>query len=308
MKKFIWILVFPVILFSYPLDLTFGGRAAGMGGAFTAISDDALCLYYNPGGISMLHKGESTFMHWNFGNLDMIHINMLSVVSPVTDKVGVGFGWVSKSADLKQMGYTPLDTTMMSDNQFTFGVGIKLYKNIGIGINFQRFMLSSDTGGKSGFGVDIGIKTRYPNTPFYAGFAIKNLTAGMGDEYYPSTYRFGVAFMGLPISRRRYIQRKEKSYRLAVSADISTKPWGIVQNDTLYKEGLIHCYFGMEYSPMEWFSFRAGYNDLEDIAFGLRIGYSIYFFDFSYAQGKKDSEFNVPIFGASYKLAFTVKM
>ena len=51
------------------LKLGVGGRAIGMGEAYSALSDDASGMYYNPAGISFGAGDEVTLMHkqWVFG-------------------------------------------------------------------------------------------------------------------------------------------------------------------------------------------------------------------------------------------------
>ena len=45
------------------LDIGFGARPVGMGGAFTAISDDANSIFWNPAGLSKIEKSQLTVMH-----------------------------------------------------------------------------------------------------------------------------------------------------------------------------------------------------------------------------------------------------
>lgn len=72
-----------------------GGRPAGMGMAFVAISDDASALFHNPSGIVQLDRPEFSFLYTKpFGNLDLVNINRnsLAAVYPM-DKVVLGFSW-----------------------------------------------------------------------------------------------------------------------------------------------------------------------------------------------------------------------
>jgi long-subunit fatty acid transport protein len=45
------------------LELGVGGRAMGLGGAYTAVADDASALYWNPAGLTSVEKRDATFMH-----------------------------------------------------------------------------------------------------------------------------------------------------------------------------------------------------------------------------------------------------
>ena len=45
------------------LNVGVGARGLGMGGAYTALADDANALYWNPAGLSKLEKREFTASH-----------------------------------------------------------------------------------------------------------------------------------------------------------------------------------------------------------------------------------------------------
>ncbi|MGE5811059.1 MAG: UPF0164 family protein, partial [Ignavibacteria bacterium] len=45
------------------LKFNVGPRAIGMGGAFTAISNDITALYWNPGGTANIQMNEAVFNH-----------------------------------------------------------------------------------------------------------------------------------------------------------------------------------------------------------------------------------------------------
>jgi len=66
-----------------------GARPLGMGGAFTAVSDDASSVYYNPAGMSGVMKRQAVFMHARqFG--DFIKYNFISYVNPSSAFVSEG--------------------------------------------------------------------------------------------------------------------------------------------------------------------------------------------------------------------------
>jgi len=82
-------------------ELNIGARPQGLGGAFTAISDDANALFYNPAGISFLKKAEFTS---NYGRLFMglddnssIGSSFIGYAQP-TEKYGTpGISWYNLS-------------------------------------------------------------------------------------------------------------------------------------------------------------------------------------------------------------------
>ena len=52
------------------LSLGVGARPLGMGGSFSAISDDSTAAYWNPAGLGGLHRSEITFMRSTINDLD----------------------------------------------------------------------------------------------------------------------------------------------------------------------------------------------------------------------------------------------
>src|SRR5437867_3630394 len=67
------------------LKIPVGPRAIGLGGAFTAIADDATASYWNPAGMVYLPYREVTFQHQErFGSL--LNHDYMSVVWPLGTK------------------------------------------------------------------------------------------------------------------------------------------------------------------------------------------------------------------------------
>lgn len=68
------------------LKMGVGARAIGMGGAFTAVADDATALYWNPAGIAKLRRAEATAMHAQL-SLDR-DFDFVGYATPVTTGSG----------------------------------------------------------------------------------------------------------------------------------------------------------------------------------------------------------------------------
>lgn len=70
------------------LNIGVGARAVGMGGAFTAIANDASALYWNPAGLTLLERPEVTFTHSDW-LLDIYHEFVGAVLPAGRHRFGV---------------------------------------------------------------------------------------------------------------------------------------------------------------------------------------------------------------------------
>jgi len=72
------------------LKIGVGARAIGMGGAYTAVADDATALYWNPAGIAGIQKKEFSAMHSEY--LAGMGFDSLGLAVPQKGKNGVSRG------------------------------------------------------------------------------------------------------------------------------------------------------------------------------------------------------------------------
>ena len=96
-------------------DLQLGARPQGMGGAFSAIADDANAIYWNPAGLGQILKGEFTFMHWTFTEIPNVSVDYFSFAYPFF-RGAVGFSWIRQGARLEE-GVNS-DVNLMSEDSF----------------------------------------------------------------------------------------------------------------------------------------------------------------------------------------------
>src|SRR4051794_11121295 len=97
-SKFIrW--AFPVLLVAAPLSASFeplpvGGRAAGMGEAYSAMADDVFSLYYNPAGVMQITRPEIGSYYSNLfvglGDNSKINRMFLGYAQPLGDNGRLG--------------------------------------------------------------------------------------------------------------------------------------------------------------------------------------------------------------------------
>jgi very-short-patch-repair endonuclease len=114
------ITLFAISLFHYstipPLHAAFkdpgyGARPAGMGGAFTAVSDDANAVRFNPAGATQAAAAEVSFAYSKpFTGLDDVDVNLnfVTALMPVSDIGAVGIAWASMNGDVLQQNTASL--------------------------------------------------------------------------------------------------------------------------------------------------------------------------------------------------------
>lgn len=167
------------------VDIGFGSRPMGMGGAFTGQADDINSLMWNPAGLTSLKTSQATFTFTN--QLNIIPYSYLAYAMPLNDDQGLGIGLLY-SGD-----------KAMAEMTIQAGYAISPFKNFSAGINlkfryasfgnnsltpsdFQVFetdeiqqgILDQVKGSAAGFGLDLGLLYRL-NKKIQFGVMVKDL-------------------------------------------------------------------------------------------------------------------------------------
>jgi len=167
MKKLLQFSLFLSILWSQGYDQLFvGTRPMGMGGAFTAVADDANTITWNPAGLPGLRRTEFTSTYadlWAMG----ISQSYMGFVRPFSDKVALGFDWSNLGSDDKEL--------MFAENKLNLALGYQPHRLVSIGFTAKYLMrdmqLDGTSYGKSsGLGYDAGLLIQ----------PLKNLKLGLG--------------------------------------------------------------------------------------------------------------------------------
>ncbi len=116
-----------------------------MGGAFTAVADDANTILLNPSGLPLLQRQELSFSYANRFNL--IQNSFAGYVLPLFDNHALGFDWRRDSFSDAELGFAE-NTLNISYGyrihpKFSFGAGIK---RVSQSVTLDRNTLRSASG------------------------------------------------------------------------------------------------------------------------------------------------------------------
>jgi len=170
MKKYILISLFLIVACSQLLavfdDYEPSTRARGLGGAFTALSDDATGIFYNPAGLRFAGNNINLSYTERFG-FDFSEMGAAAMSMDLPKKFGVlGFGMMSHSVEYKDVDLMSElqislahSFTIMEDihSSLHFGYAANVY-NLGFGeyVDEADEMNNVDFGEQTTFGLNIG--------------------------------------------------------------------------------------------------------------------------------------------------------
>jgi hypothetical protein len=159
------------------LKVAVDARAAALGNAFTASTDDANALYWNPAGLARADQKSIVIMH-NAWLVDIFHEFAAVQISQGKHNLGVGINWMrvpgielrGEQASEEPDGETTADflslglayATVFSDDWY-IGVQLKYLH--------ERYYLED----AAGFAVDLGVIRPLPIDGLLWGLSIQNL-------------------------------------------------------------------------------------------------------------------------------------
>ena len=182
-----------------------GARALGMGGAFSAVADDASTIYWNPAGMSGFEKRQLMLMHSEqFGNL--IDYNFGSYVSPtglVSDEREGAFGialvhmgiddiivtndltfsdvdgdGIFEPSEGDRLNYDPNDLKKEANNDYAMYMSFAGKTGLGRVGGTLKLLYTSTIAGFSatGIGLDLGYLRRDVFRHFDVGVKLQDIT------------------------------------------------------------------------------------------------------------------------------------
>ena len=158
------------------LDIGVGARALGMGGANTALADDANSLYWNPAGLAKLEKREFTASHAEM--FESTRLDFLAYAHPTSQGTfAAGLTYLSQgkidgrdSSGRQTAGYDA------SDAAVSLGYARKLeVADVGATFKYLRSHIGSTEA--QGAAVDVGAKRAFDRVS--VGAALRNIGPGL---------------------------------------------------------------------------------------------------------------------------------
>lgn len=264
------------------LDIGVGGRPEGMGGAYTAVADDANSVVINPAGMTHVKGREVTVMHNDY-MFDMDH-EYIAYVSNAGRRAWGGslvyfdFGAVQ--------GYTASNTFTGAFHPKSYALTVAYSRrpseslSWGVSLKYIREKIADSKG--DAIAIDGGVLYSPPGTGWRLGAALQNLGTkiDVGDtaDPLPLTLRLGGAY-------------RMKEYPVLLTSDL-----------ILIRHNSPELHFGLEYSFVEVAALRLGYNADNDLDSGLTFGLG-----FSQPEFKIDYAF-VPmgVFGDAHRFSLSL--
>jgi len=281
-----------------------GARPLGMGGAFSAVANDANAIFWNPAGISLLQRQELTTMYSNLNGLGLSN-SYLGYVLPVTDNQATAVDWLHLGFDDTELGFR--------DDYFNLAYGLRLPWHVAVGTKLKyidRDMTLDGTsyGKSSGFGVDFGIlaspleNLRIALTGYDIGGTSVRYDNDVSEEIFPQKLRFGIAYTPLEgllvatdVDDRLHIGAEYWLYNIAALRGGIQKELQTVIGTT--RQLILSAGFSARYRFMQ---FDYAFEDDPDLPITHRFGFSLYY-NPSLVSIKSASISAVPFFRALYR-------
>lgn len=212
------------------LKLGVGARALGLGGAFTAVADDATAIFWNPAGLAGLEKAEATGMHASL-TIDRSY-DFVGYTQPINKKSAWGFAYTrfaidgipetkvrpgttdpqlsddnyDANGDWTGVGLGAGDVKVFSyfddvEDNFTFSYSRKMFKAVQVGANVRLLQQKLYDTTATGLGLDLSALYRHSEKLAF-GVSVRDLFEhldygdGMRNERVPVTATAGLSYTG----------------------------------------------------------------------------------------------------------------
>lgn len=297
-----------------------GGRALGMGGAFTAVANDITAGYYNPAGLANLNYPQISLMHAEqFG--DLLNYDYGAVAIPYGSDMSFGLSIMRLGVDgipdtrnalydangdgvvdinTDRLDYSQITEFSNQDWAFYLSFAKRHSDNFYWGASVKIIRRDIAEFGATGIGFDVGA-LYMPVENLFVGANIQDVTTTLvawstgRNELISPTAKLGTAYRlnilggtvtpALDFDVRFENRRSSAYYNLGpVSFDIHA---------------------GLEYTFKNLFSIRGGYNDVKQFTVGAGIKLPKLNIDYSFARF---SESRIETLGDSHRISLILTL
>ena len=265
------------------LRIGVGARAAGLGGAYVSLSQDASALYWNPASLTQLDSQRLTLGYVNYV-LDIQSGFLGYVLPPRGDlRLGVALNYFSygefQETTVENPSGDGLGTFGATDMAFSVSGAYPLEQGVSLGASAKIIYSKIEDYSSDAYAVDLGAFYPLPNGRTRIGASIQNL--GFQRSGYLTDHTDGLA----PV------------FRLGASHGLEGLP--LLLSADLFKPTDHHLNVGLggEFRPLADVSLRIGWNslgqdqkvgtdrdNLAGFSGGLGVSWKQYRFDYAYSS------------------------
>ena len=252
------------------LKVGVGARAAALGGAFSAVSDDVSAVFWNPAGLIEARPLEMFFMHHRF--IEDISQSAAGLAFDVRQvRLGVSMNYFSMGELERRSGNSVLPDGVFTPFDMALGISAayRFMENIDVGATCRLVHEDLDSETARAVLVDLGVKVRTPLPGLVAALTVQNLGSQLKYRLSgfdaPRLISLGAAYLKtLPL----------KHSTLLATVQVTSPN----DNDTRFA-------VGGEYGYKDFLFGRLGYRsglDYEDVSFGFGVHYRKLRFDYAF--------------------------
>lgn len=245
------------------LKIPVGARGTALGGAFTAVADNADAVFYNPAGLGLLAVPEFSYAFNNY--LPGVSQQWLAAAYPAArGALGLGVNYLSvkafdsyDNADNRTGSVSAYDLSL----HLGYGGGLETdleflpYLRYGAAVKYISERL--DTSKASGYGVDAGLLLQTPVKALRFGLGLENLAASRLDFI-----RGG--------AKPPFKLKTGMSYRLGAPGKAVASLFSLDYN--FPEDGPRYLAAGIESTVYGALALRAGYSSFGEISNGVSFG------------------------------------
>ena len=272
------------------LQIGLGARAAGLGGAFTAVSEGPVASYWNPAGLSRLPGRQVSLGH--FAWFQDVTLEHGTFAFPVWDDIAMAVSVTYLNyGQIDGYDINGLSTGELSAHDISAGLslGADLSDDLSVGITVKYISQSMDIYRASTNAVDLGVKYYLDNVTLAA--AVSNL--GTKLTFYKESENLpAAARLGLAVSPFRS--------NLLVAVELEKEFYG----DITFRQG-VEVDFEGRYHLRTGYDYRAGADGgsfVNGLSMGAGVSLDFAEFDYAFTPRSNAASEDLHRFSINFKL------